>query len=85
MVFRSISITLRDRQINKNIREQCSKQVINKWVGIRKKYGKEHVNRMSPERLVNICENVKPHGRRPVGKPKKRWKDNIQSTTKETE
>lgn len=35
---------------------------------------------MRPERLVNLCENNKPYGRRPLN----RWKDNLQSTT-ETE
>lgn len=85
-VLRSIKgLTLRDRQTNSSIREQCNIQSINKWVKVRKKKWSEHVDRMSPNRLANICRNNKPYSRRPTGRPPKRWMDNLQSTTTETE
>ncbi|CAG9833057.1 unnamed protein product, partial [Diabrotica balteata] len=83
-VLRSIAgISLRDRQSNRSIREQCKIQNINRWIKTRKKNWNEHVNRMGPDILANICKNNKPYSRRPVGR--KRWKDNVQSTTTETE
>lgn len=85
-VLRSIKgITLRDRQTNSSIREQCNIQDVNKWVKTRKKKWDEHVDRMRPDQLANISKNNKPYSRRPAGRPKKRWQDNIQSTTTETE
>jgi len=41
---------------------------------------------MAPDRLANICKNNKPYRKRPTGRPKKRWKDNLLTTpTTETE
>jgi len=32
---------------------------------------------MAPDRLANICKNNNPYSRRAKGKPKERWKNNI--------
>lgn len=61
-VLRSItSITLRDRQTNETIKEQCKTQNVNKWIKTRKENWNENV---IPEILVNICRNNKSYRRR---------------------
>ncbi|KAI4500112.1 hypothetical protein M0802_004982 [Mischocyttarus mexicanus] len=80
-----LGLTLRDRQTNSNIRQRCNVENINKWIKTRKKDWNEHVDQMNSNRFANICQNNKPYSRRPIGRPLKRWKDNIQSTTTETE
>jgi len=73
----------RDRQTNKSIREQCNLQSINKWATERD--WDSHVDRMAPDKSANICKNNKPFSKRPTGRSKKRWKDNLLTTTRETE
>lgn len=73
-ILRSISgVTLRDRQTNKSVRERCSVQDVVKWTKVRKREWNEHVDRMDEGRLAKICKIGRPKGRRPPGRPPKRW------------
>ena len=45
-----------------------------KWYG--------HISRMNKERWPSIVHNWKPTGKRPVGRPKQRWMDNIEKDLK---
>ena len=45
-----------------------------KWYG--------HKSRMNKERWPSIVHNWKPTGKRPVGRPKQRWMDNIEKDLK---
>ena len=41
-----------------------------------------HVVRMSPSRIPNIMLYGRVHGKRPVGRPRKRWFDNVRDDCK---
>ena len=41
-----------------------------------------HIFRMNKERWPSIDHNLKPAGKRPVGRPKQRWMDNIEKDLK---
>ena len=45
-----------------------------KWYG--------HISRMNKERWPSVVHNWKPTGKRPVGRPKQRWVDNIETDLK---
>ena len=40
------------------------------------------ISRMNKERWPSIVHNWKPTGKRPVGRPKQRWMDNIEKDLK---
>ena len=69
--------TLRDRIRSANIRESCGIPHIADWMKGRKAEWNEHVSRMNDTRLVKSARDLKPEGRRRVGRPKKRWKDDL--------
>ena len=45
-----------------------------KWYG--------HMARMNKERWPSVVHNWKPTGKRPVGRPKQRWMDNVEKDFK---
>lgn len=61
-------LTLRDSLTNTNIRERCKIDDVVKFMKRRKTEWNEHVKRMT-----KICKNERPIGRRPLGRPSKRW------------
>ena len=63
--------TLRDRIRSANIRESCGIPHIADWMKGRKAEWNEHVSRMNDTRLVKSARDLKPEGRRRVGRPKK--------------
>lgn len=69
--------TLLDRERSENIRGQCNVDNINEWVLQRKKQWNEHISRMANNRLVRITRDKSPSGKRSVGRPRKRWSDNL--------
>lgn len=75
--------TLRDRQRNVDIREKCQTNDVVRWIRQRRREWNQHVNRMGPDRMAIIIRNNVPHGRRPTGRPPKRWQDSWQSTSQE--
>lgn len=82
--LRAISgYTLWDRQTNAHIREKCGVGDVVRWVRGRRRAWNEHVNRMADTRLAKIARNGTPIGKRPSGRPPKRWKDSWQSISGE--
>ncbi|XP_057652394.1 uncharacterized protein LOC130891583 [Diorhabda carinulata] len=75
--------TLNDIQRNTDIRERCETDDIVRRVRKRRREWNQHVNRMTTDRIAKIVRNNIPHGRRPVGRPPKRWRDSWQSTSQE--
>ena len=70
--------TLLDRETSENIRRTCGiEEDINCWVLKRKKQWNEHISRMKEERIVRIARDKSPTGRRSIGRPRKRWCDNV--------
>ena len=70
--------TLLDRETSENIRRTCEiEEDINCWVLKRKKQWNEHISRMEEKRIVRIARDKSPTGRRSIGRPRKRWCDNL--------
>ena len=75
--------TLRDRVRSATIRETCRVEDVIRWGRKRRRYWRDHVDRMDPERIARIVANGNPAGRRPIGRPPKRWKDSWTSLSQE--
>ena len=80
----AIGVTLWDRMRNKDVRDQCNIQDINKWIQVRRKKWSNHVDRASEERLLRIAKDGKPAAVRPRGRPPKRWAESWESSSTET-
>jgi hypothetical protein len=72
-----IGKTRRDRISNENIGQTCNIQNIADWITRRRYEWNEHITRMNPQRIVRQARDNHPRTRRSVGRPKKRWKDNL--------
>ncbi|XP_055378969.1 uncharacterized protein LOC129610426 [Condylostylus longicornis] len=65
--------TLLDKKRSADVREECKIQDIVRWTRCRRRYWRDHVNRMSENRLPKIAMTNKPNTKRPPGRPPKRW------------
>jgi predicted GTPase len=72
-----IGRTRRDRISNEIIRQTCNIQNIADWITRRSHEWNEHITRMNLQRIVRQARDNHPRTRRSVGRPKKRWKDNL--------
>ncbi|XP_044744146.1 uncharacterized protein LOC123306294 [Coccinella septempunctata] len=85
-ILRSIKgITLRDHVRSSDIREELEVQDVVRWVRARRRFWRDHVERMPDERLAKWAETQKPSTRRPLGRPPKRWKESWNSLSQETQ
>ena len=48
-----------------------------KWANVRRREGFDHVDRMEENRLAKTVRDNRPQGVRSRGKPKKRWKESL--------
>ena len=69
--------TMLDRERNENIRRTCGTEDVNQWLLGRKNEWNQHINRMEDTRVVKIARDKSPLGRRSIGRPRKRWSDNL--------
>ena len=77
-VLRTIrGVTRMDRLRNDQIRSDLSVKPLLKEIEERKLRWYGHVKRMDSERLPRKYLEWKPQGKRPVGRPRKRWLDGI--------
>lgn len=74
---RILGKTLLDQERSETIRRNCQTENVADWVSNRKKEWNNHINRMDNNRIVRIARDNSPIGRRSVGRPKRRWKDNL--------
>lgn len=60
-------------------RRDSSREVenVNKWVDNRKKEWNTHIERMSQKRVPRIVRDRSPVERRSIGRPHKKWNDNL--------
>lgn len=66
--LRSIAgVTLHDRQMNDEIGEKCGVQDVTKWIKTRRKGWRDHVLRMTEDRLPKIAMKGKLDTPRPLG------------------
>ena len=78
-----LGITKLDKEKNQCIREKTGVQNIVKEI---KQYQEKwlHVQRMDTNRLPNQALQYKPKGRRNIGRPRKRWRDQLHLEDQET-
>ena len=72
-----LGITRLDKQKNQCVRQKTGAQNI--VHGIKQYQGKwlKHVQRMDTNRLPKQALKYKPNGRRNIGRPRKRWRDQL--------
>jgi len=77
-------VTLRDRKRNADIRKVLKVEplILTIEKNILRWYG--HVRRMKPSRRVKQIVEWRPAGKRPVGRPRKRWMDGVQAILQRT-
>jgi hypothetical protein len=72
-----IGITKLDKEQNQCIREKTGAQSTVQEIKQYQKEGLEHVQRMDTNRMPRQALRYRPEGRRNVGRPKKRWTDQL--------
>ena len=72
-----LGITKLDKEKNQCIREKTGTQYIVKEIKQYQKKWLQHVKRMDRNRLPRQTLKYRPEGRRNIGRPKKRWRDQL--------
>jgi len=72
-----IGITKLDKEKNQCIRQKTGVHNIVKEIKQYQKKWLQHVQRMDTNRLPNQALQYKPKGRRNIGRPRKRWRDQL--------
>jgi len=72
-----LRITKLDREKNQCIRQKMGVQNIVKEIKQYQKKWLHHVQRMDTNRLPKQALQYKPKGRRIIGRPRKRWRDQL--------
>lgn len=81
-ILRSIAgYTLFDHKRNEEIREICDIQDVVRWARNRRREWRDHVDRMSDDRLAKIAKEKKPNTSRPPGRPPTRWYESWSSSS----
>lgn len=75
--------TLHDRIRNEDTRRELGVQDVVRWVRERRRCWRDHVERMSPDRIAKWARTQKPESRRPAGRPPKRWFESWTSGSQE--
>ena len=74
---RLLGITKLDKEKNQCIREKTGAQSIVKEIKQYQKEWLQHVQRMDTNRLPKQALQYRPKGRRNMGRPRKRWRDQL--------
>ena len=72
-----LEITKLEKEKNQCIRQKTGAQNITKEIKQYQKKWLQHVQRMGTKRLPKQALQYKPKGRRNIGRPRKRWRDQI--------
>jgi len=79
-----LGITKLDKEKNQCIRQKTGAQNIVKEIKQYQKKCLKHVQRMDTNRLPKQALQYKPKGRRNIGRPRKRWRDQLNLEDQET-
>jgi hypothetical protein len=74
---RSGGYTRWDHKRNEDILTELRMSQITEFIYQYRKNLKEHVNRMSSDRIPKMILKYQPKGKRNLGRPLKRWKDSV--------
>ncbi|XP_055389680.1 uncharacterized protein LOC129618740 [Condylostylus longicornis] len=75
--------SLGNRIRSEAIREECNIQDVVRWTRSRRRYWRDHVERMPSNSITKIASIERPQTRRPIGRPPKRWRESWVSTSQE--
>ena len=79
--LRSVTgLSLRDQKRSVDIRNDLHIYNLNERTKSNKINWYHHVQRMDENRLSKIILQYKPQGRRDIGRPRQRWKDDLPNT-----
>lgn len=67
--------TLFDRRKNEDIRKELNMQSIIQIIKTKQQNWKEHIQRMPTTRITRVAMDYNPKGKRSLGRPVKRWRD----------
>jgi len=73
------------KQHNEELNDLYSSPNISRGIKSRKMRGAGHVARMGERRSVYRVLVGKPEGNRPLGRPRRKWEDNIENDLQEVE
>jgi len=76
-IFETLGITKLDKEKNQCIRQKTREQNTVKEIKQYKKKWLHHVQRMDTSRLPKQALQYKSKGRRKIGRPRKRWRDQL--------
>jgi len=76
-IFETLGITKLDKEYNQCIRGKTGAQNTVKEIKQSQEKWLQHVQRMDTNRLPKQALQYKPKGRRNVGRPRKRWRDQL--------
>jgi hypothetical protein len=69
--------TLWDHKRNEEILRNFEVEPISKFIQNYRAKWKEHIEKMDSSRIPNNLLNYKPHGKRSLGRPLKRWSETV--------
>ena len=75
-------VKYKERVSNVEVRVRTGLEIAENTVRKRRMKWYGHIFRMNKERWPSMVHNWKPTGKRPVGRPKQRWMDNIEKDLK---
>lgn len=70
-----VLIAISGNTLSIEIRKEFQTEDIVKWIRARRRLCREHVSRMSNNRLAKVARDGRPASNRPPGRPSRRWKD----------
>lgn len=76
-------VSLRDQIRSTAIREDLKIQDVVRFTRARRRYWRDHVDRMTDDQWAKWAKNEKPNSKRPPGRPPKRWRESWTSTSQE--
>jgi hypothetical protein len=74
---RTAGYTRRDDKINEDILTELQMSHITELIYQCRKKWKEHVDRISSDRIPKMILKYQPKGKRNLGRPLKRWMDSV--------
>jgi len=76
-ICETLGITKLDKEKNQSFREKTGARNITKEIKQYQEKWLQHVQRMDTNRLPKQALQYKPKGRRDIGRPRKRWRDQL--------
>jgi hypothetical protein len=76
-VRKTASLTLWDHKRNEEILKNLKVEPVFKFIQNYRANWKEHFERMDSSRIPNNLLNYRPHGKRSLGRPLKRWSEAV--------